>query len=330
MLSFFKLIRFPNLLIIAITQYAMRWGIIYPIVKSVDSALCTAFPERFTPGTITLQLSEFHFFLVVLSTMLIAAAGYIINDYFDVKLDRINKPDEVVVDTKINRRFAILWHSILNISAITIAFWLGFKAGMWKISIIYFVCAGGLWYYSTTFKRQLLTGNILISLFTALVPIVVIVFDVPLLIKNYSELIDEFNINFNRINYFVLGFSFFAFMTTLIREIIKDMEDIEGDKEYGCNTLPISIGIGKTKIIVIMLILLTIAAIGYIQFTQLPYKAYPSIFYLLFAVQIPLILLAIMVIRAKEPKQFTLPSKINKVIMLLGILYTLIIYNSFT
>jgi len=330
MTSFLKLIRFPNLLIIAATQYAMRWGIIYPIVKSVDNSLSQVLPERFSPGSITLQLSEFNFFLVVLSTILIAAAGYIINDYFDVKLDMVNKPEEVVVGSKIKRRSAILMHSILNFIAVAIATWLGFMAGIWKVGIIYFVCAGGLWYYSTTFKRQLLIGNILISIFTALVPIVVAVFEVPLILKKYSELITEFNINFNVIFNYILGFSFFAFTTTLIREIIKDIEDVEGDEQYGCKTLPISIGIPKTKFIIILLILFTMGAIGYVQYTQMAFEASLSINYLLFAVQLPLLILTFLLIRAKEPKQFKLPSLVTKLIMLFGILYTVIIYLSFT
>lgn len=329
-IGFLKLIRWPNLLIIAFTQYAIRWGVLYPVIFYINKILHQVFPFVVGPINLHLQLSEVEFFLVVLSTVFIAAAGYIINDYFDVKLDRINKPTEVVIGTKISRRAAILWHWILNALALGIALYLGYLANVWKlVGLIYFICASGLWFYSTTFKKQFIIGNLLVALFTALVPIVVGVFEIPLLIKKYGWLFAQTHVDISFMQKAVFAFAFFAFITTLIREIIKDIQDMEGDAAYGCETLPIKWGIAKSKLIIYGLLVITMSCIGYLMNSQFIAKAYSSFYYLLFAIQIPFLLLGISLFKSKIPKDFSIPSLLTKVIMLLGILYTVIIYTSF-
>ncbi|MBN8702898.1 MAG: geranylgeranylglycerol-phosphate geranylgeranyltransferase [Bacteroidetes bacterium] len=328
--SFLKLIRWPNLLIIAFTQYAIRWGVIYPVLHYVNSVLHQLYPDIVRETLISMQLSEFNFFLIVFSTVLIAAAGYIINDYFDVKLDRINKPDDVLIDVKISRRAAIMWHWVLNISALLIALYLGFLTNTWKIvGLIYFMCASGLWFYSTTFKKQFLIGNVLVALFTALVPILVGLFEIPLLLKKYGYLFIQTGIDISFMYKAIIAFSFFAFLTTLIRELIKDVQDIEGDKAYGCETLPIKWGIKKAKLVLYSLCVVTIGCIGYLMKSQYADGAVLSFYYLLFAVQVPLFVLIVSVFRSVEYKSFWLPSLITKVIMFLGVMYSAVIYISF-
>ncbi len=209
MLSFLKLIRVKNLLIIAFTQYTVRWCIIYPILKSHSVYY-------------KLQLSEFHFFLLVLSTVMIAAAGYIINDYFDVKIDKINKPERLIIDKGIKRRVAIGAHFVINILAIAIAVYVSHCVGVWKLALIHFICATGLWFYSTTFKRQFLIGNIIIACFTALVPLIVGIYEFLPAYRAYFPLEDH--LSFKAGWYFLLGFSAYAFIITFIREIIKDLK----------------------------------------------------------------------------------------------------------
>jgi len=329
MLAFLKLIRLPNLFIIALTQYAMRWGIIYPILKWINAYLSQTAPQLAEQDLFKLQLSEWQFFLLSLSTVMIAAAGYIINDYFDEKIDRINKPVQLIIDKGIKRRVAMGAHMVINFLAITIGVSLAYSIGMWKLGLIYFVSASGLWYYSTTFKRQFLVGNILVAFLTGLVPLMVGLFEIPLLIRQYGTLIAQYNINFNIIFNFIAGFSFFAFITTLIREILKDVEDMEGDQAFGCNTLPIALGIGKTKKIIASLILICILVIAYDQYTLFRSHAFLSFGYLLVLIQIPFMLLLYKTMKAKESKEFTFPEKLSKLIMILGILYSCIIYVEF-
>ena len=239
-MAILKLIRFQNLLIIAVTQYMMRLFILEPIL-AVNS---------FEP-----QLDHFHFFLLVFSSMAITAAGYVINDYFDMKTDLLNRPDTVIVGMRITRRWAMVIHIFLNSAGILTGIYLSWYVGMLGFGIVYILAAGLLWFYSTTYKRQFLIGNLIVSIFTAVVPFVVIVFEVPLLNREYGEIMIARGMNFNNILAWVGGFSFFAFLATLIREIIKDVEDFEGDAAYGRNTLPIVLGIRLTRILVIILIL---------------------------------------------------------------------------
>lgn len=328
MSAFLKLIRLPNLLIIVLTQYAVRWGIIFPMLKGINIYLNTNYPELIKADVLTLQMSEFQFFLLSLSTVMVAAAGYIINDYFDVKIDRINKPKKLVIDRGIKRRVAMAAHVVISFLAIGIGFMLAYKIGMWKLGMIYILCTAGLWYYSTSFKYTFLVGNLVIAIFTALVPLIVGLFEIPLLVQKYAILVTQFDVSFNHIFYFIVGFSFFAFITTLIREIIKDIYDMEGDREFGCNTMPIALGIAKTKYIVMGLTVLTMIALGYLQYLQFNSGDKLSFFYLLVFIQAPFLLLIYKTFRANEPKEFHFPETLTKIIMILGVLYTVVIYYS--
>src|ERR1017187_10122421 len=131
-IAFTKLIRLPNLLIIALAQYAMRWGVIYPMYQFINRQLLANFPDQITnPRIMKFQVDELHFFLLSLASMMIAAAGYIINDYFDVKIDRINKPGQMVIDKGIKRREAMLAHVVISGIAIIIALLVSYRLGLW-------------------------------------------------------------------------------------------------------------------------------------------------------------------------------------------------------
>ena len=258
MMDFLKLIRYKNLLIIAVTQYLMRYCVIYPILKV---------------SGLELQMDQFHFILLVLSSVLITAAGYVINDYFDTGTDMLNRPETVLVGKVINRKMAMLMHILLNLIGIGIGIYLSFKVNIVAFSAAYLAAAGVLWFYSTTYKRQFLIGNLIVAIFTGMVPFLVAIFEVPLLNQQYKEILLRLNMNFNNILGWVGGFSFFAFLSTLVREIIKDIEDFKGDKAFGRNTLPVVLGIRNSKIITICLIVLNIFALLYIYFRYLLHSA---------------------------------------------------------
>ncbi len=311
MLAFFKLIRLPNLLIIAFTQYMVRWCLIYPVLK--------------TQG-LELRLSNFYFFLVVIATVIIAAAGYVINDYFDVKIDKVNKPERLVIDKGVKRRVAMGAHTVMNVLAILIALYVSYAIGVWKIGLIYFICAVGLWFYSTTFKRQFLIGNIVIATFTAMVPIVVGLFDLIPCYTNYLSV--DYNLSFKNIIWYILAISSFGFLTTIIREIVKDIEDYEGDKEYGCETMPIVIGKKKSQLTVAVITLITMSYLAYFQLLLWTSNDKLSFYYFLFALQFPLAFLTFKITKAQDKKDFSFISNVTKLIMLLGICYLFIFaYN---
>lgn len=306
MLSFLKLIRVQNLLIIAFTQYVVRWCLIYPILKAQSSYY-------------TLQLSEFQFFLLVLSTVMIAAAGYIINDYFDVRPDKVNKPDRLIIDKGIKRRVAMGAHMVINILAFLIGLYVSYSIGSAKLAFAHFICISGLWFYSTTFKKQFLVGNLMIATFTAMVPFVVSVYEALACYKAYLPIDATFNLK--SVWIYSAGICFFSFLISLIHEILKDMEKLEGDKEYGYNTMPIAIGqkFSKTVIIIVSVVLLVFLA--YYQMQQYKLQEYLTVGYFLVALQFPLIYLAYKVVLATNKPAYQATRALTKGIMLAGICY---------
>lgn len=309
-----RLIRFQNLLIIAATQYIMRYCIIYPFLKI---------------NNFELQLSGFHFFLLVLSTVLIAAGGYVINDYFDTGTDRLNRPGKVVIDKSIQRRMAMLIHFLLNFTGIVIGIYLSFYIKVPELSVIFMLAAGLLWFYSTNYKRQFLVGNIVVSIMTGIVPLMVILYEMPLLNAKYGLIMLSYQANFNYIFFWIAAFSFFAFLTTLLREIIKDAEDFEGDSAFGMNTLPIIIGQKSTKIVISSLIvtclfLLTLVFIRFLLYRGISLDYLTAGYFLLFLV-LPFLFLLYKIIIAQDKKDFYTASQITKFIMLTGILYSFVV-----
>lgn len=312
MISFFRLIRLPNLLIIAFTQYMIRFCLIDPILNQ---------------SGFQLQMPEWEFALLVIATVFISAAGYIINDYFDIHIDSINKPSENVIDKHLGRQFAILAHGILSSIGVAIGIFVAWRSNILLTGgVLFTVSVIALWFYSTTYKYRFLSGNILVSLLTAIVPFMVVLFEIPRVIIHYNaELIDLKVQNkilpTNTILLWAGSYSVAAFMLSLIREIIKDMEDTQGDKEYGCRTIPIVLGIKKTKGIVSVLILLFMGGIGYVQKMQLDAKDMLSFSYFLIFVQFPLLFILLQIIKAADKKHFHLGSISVKAVMLSGIFF---------
>lgn len=305
--AFFRLIRYPNLLIIIATMYLIRWAVILPILKV---------------NNFQLQFSEFQFVLLVLSTVFLSAGGYVINDYFDRKADMVNRPKTVIVGTIIKRRSAMAIHIVLNVLAVITGFYLAFSIGLPNLGLIFIIISGILWFYSTTYKRQLLIGNLIVSVLVALVPLIVLLFEVPLLNRAYGNIMAGMGASFHYLTGWILGFSGFAFLTTLTREIVKDVEDFEGDQAFGRQTLPVVIGLRLTKLIIIMLLLVTIVAVFYIYFVYLTDRI--TLWYMLITLIIPMTLGIIFTLKAKNKNNYHRLSTLLKAIMLAGILYALV------
>ena len=277
------------------------------------------------------QLDELHFLVLVFSSMAITAAGYVINDYFDMKTDMLNRPDTVIVGKSISRRWAMAIHIMLNASGILAGVYLCWHTGMLGFAVAYALAAGLLWFYSTTYKRQFLIGNLIVAIFTAVVPFVVVIFEVPLLNQAYGEIMIARGMNFNNIIAWIGGFSFFAFLSTMIREIIKDIEDFEGDSAYGRNTLPIVLGIKSTKILVIVLILFLVFSLVYVYTRYLFRKPdgdidLLSLFWFTFMLALPFFYLIFRLIASESRKDYHFCSNMTKIIMLAGILYSVVFF----
>lgn len=213
LVGFFQASRVPNLFIIGTTQY-----------------LTLAFLTSSFHGKRELILS-FDFFLMAVSTVLISAGGYIINDYYDQKIDLINRPEKVVVGTKIRRRLAILAHFGLSISGIAVGFYLDIKIGV--VHIFSTFC---LWYYSNYLRRLPLIGNLIIAFLTSLTMLIVAIY-----------------IERNEILIYI--YAVFAFGIVLIREVIKDIEDFKGDSAFGVQSIPVLWGIRSAKAFIFLVVI---------------------------------------------------------------------------
>jgi len=237
--AYFKLVRFPILILIAIIQYSVRYFVLEPMLKI---------------NGFDLIMGDLNFAILVLSSILIAGGGYAINDYFDAKIDRLNKPKLVVLDRVIKRRIAMALHIGMTAIGFILATYVSYVEGMWKMNTIFLFIIFALWFYSTNLKQVFLAGNIIIALLAAFVPLIVGLFEIPLQNKAHPEIISELGFSiFNIPAYWIIGYSLLFGFLTLIREITKDIIDMKGDKAYGGNTIPISLGIKSTKTLLIFL-----------------------------------------------------------------------------
>lgn len=320
---FLKLIRFNNLLIVAATQYLILYCIIKPLINTEYSPLF----KRYNIS-LKLQFSDLDFLFLVLATVLITAAGYVINDYFDRKTDLHNRPDKVIIGTHISSRTAMTLHWLFNIVGVLLGFYVSYKIDMYSLGMVYVFITGLLWFYSTTFSKELLIGNVIIALLSALVPLLVAVYEIIPLNKVYVIHMRSIDLYFNKIIFWTLGYSFFAFFISLIREIIKDMEDLEGDNAYGRNTIPIAIGMNYTKTIVIALIIGVVFLIyfaTYVYITDLIHDILIPVSYFSVFIVAPLIYAAVKIATAQKTKDYTIASALVKISMVGGILFLIIL-----
>lgn len=276
-------------------------------------------------------MSEFLFLLLALATVFIAAGGYIINDYFDVKLDHINKPKQMIIGKTLSRRFAMFWHIIISALGIFLAAYVAWAIGHPFLVLIQLSAGGLLWYYSIKFKKQVLVGNVIIALLTALVPFTAGYYELAVMFDTIGESMYDTNLKYMLFNlqylvYWIIGYSGFAFLLSIVREIVKDMEDIEGDEAFGCRTLPIVHGIETAKrwangisifIALWIVVLMVVQAIS---------KDFLSLLYFGFFLLAPLIYVISNMIKAQDKKDFFMISQTIKLIMFLGITYTAVIY----
>ena len=318
MKAFFRLIRWQNLLIVILTMVLMRYAVIQPVLSRLSVAL-----EGSDIMTIplSLQLPWQYFVLLVAATVFITAGGYVINDYFDIKTDLINR-GKVIVGTSIPRRQAIMWHNIFNILGVAAGIYVSWRVGYIWLGLLFLMVSGLLYFYSASYKRQFLVGNIIVAVLTGMVPMLVVLYEAPAIFSFYGfNLHDAPDIAI--IFYWVGGFSLFAFLTTLTREIIKDIEDFEGDIAYGRNTIPVVIGILASRIVAISLIIVTVAALYIIWYFIL--HDLITLLYISITITFPLAWVIYKLTVSRNRKQIHVASNSMKLVMLTGILYSVVV-----
>jgi 4-hydroxybenzoate polyprenyltransferase len=294
LLGYVKLIRPINILMIIYVQVMIKYVI-------------------FGKNEVVVAMSDFQFALLVLATVLIAAAGNVVNDIFDVNIDSINKPTKVIVWRVIPERAAYNFYIILNVLGVAVGFYLSNQLGRPGLAAIFIVISALLYIYATHIKAMLLVGNILISLLVAMSLLVMVLFDIFPVIDVVNR---ELQLQYTRV---ILLYAGFAFFINLIREIVKDLEDIDGDQNGGRQTLPIVFGRKRATSMVFALGIIAMLAILFYTYKSISSFQTTTIMYFVFMVCAPLLYFCIQARDAKNNKQYARLSLILKIVMITGI-----------
>jgi 4-hydroxybenzoate polyprenyltransferase len=306
-LAFLRMLRIPNLFFIALTQLLFYNAIILPILSKIN------IPPSITWGP---------FILLVTASVLIAAAGYIINDYFDINIDQVNKPEGNVVDTIVSRRWAMAWHFVLSGIGILFSGYVAWRTGFWYILYGNFICVLLLFGYSVSLKRKLLSGNILISLLTAWVILIICIPEIKIETM-ISPGIAEAS---NKIIRIGILYAAFAFISSLIREAIKDIEDMKGDEKYGCRTMPIVWGVNAAKVYIAVWLVVIIALLAVLQVYVFRFEWWWAMCYSICMIGFPFVYIFIRLFKAASSKEYHSLSNWAKLVMLTGILSMIFFY----
>ena len=300
----FKLIRWQNLLMIAIAQILIKYALLEPFKDSygVETAL--------TPLGVA---------VLVLATLCIAAAGYIINDIQDVEADEINKPKKVIIGNHISEKTATNLFILFNVFGVALGYYLAYSINQTGFFALFVIVSGILYLYSTYLKQLLLLGHVVISFLVALNLIFVALFDLLPMVTESNREIQVFFLDL------ILDYAIFAFMINLFRELIKSLEDVEGDHKIGVQSLPIVLGRERAnKLIFFLGLIPTCLIIGYIS--SYFFKQTAVVGYFLVFVVAPLLYVNIKLYTAKTKKEYTLLSTILKGVMFTG-MCSLLLYD---
>ena len=291
-MKYLKLIRFQNLVVMVLIQYLIRFTLIIPSYGKENI------------------LSDFYFALLLFSILLIVSAGYSINDYFDIKVDSENKDEHVIVGRTIKRRIALVIHFILTSVGLILGFYITYKINQLVISIILIVCAYILWVYNLKLKRIFFLANLIVAGLSAIFVTSIAILEI-LLNYNHKASIDNITT--------LTVIATFAFILSLMHEIIKDLKTVEGDKKYKIRTLPTVWGLLKTKEFLKWLSIITAFIISVIAITKFKTNITALSYAFIFIIG-PLFLFNVWVYKAQQMIDYERISKLNKFIIFAGIM----------
>ena len=310
--DFMALVRWQNVLMTAIVVYVMEKWVATPILSMAY------FGE---------QLPWYVLFLLIFACCFIAAGGYVINDYFDVKIDAINRPDRLIVTRGISKKQAMLLFQILTLTGVVCGLAAAWLVRSWVLAVIFIFVPGLLWFYSASYKRMLIIGNLIVALVASLTPLVVAIANVAYLRMHYTNVngIDVLALTTlpHDIYVWIGGFAAFAFIGTLIREIIKDMQDQMGDRELECHTLPVVLGELPTKIIVTVLVLLMAGAIIRLAWWVIPSPLTSR--YAIFGLLVPIACTLYQLWVARISSDYRIAQNVMKFVLLMGTLFSFVV-----
>ena len=293
-MKYLSLFRYKNLIIVALTQVLLRYFL-------------------FEPYGIDITLSDFGYALLILATVCLTAGGNVINDIYDIETDTVNKPTKVLIGKHISEKTAYTLFVVLNVSAVSIGFYLSNIIGKPGFSALFIIISALLYIYASYLKRTILIGNIVISLLVAFVIIVVAIFDLMPVIDYSNAGLQQFIFSI------MLDYAIFAFFINLIREMVKDQQDVKGDYNAGIQSLPIALGQSRTNKVIAVIISIVIAGLILYIYTYLFKNAF-AMLYVLFLIVGPLLYTLIRVLSASTAKDYKHISTILKGVLFTGLL----------
>lgn len=264
--------------------------------------------------SISLALNDWQYLLLILATVMIAAGGYVINNIMDQATDNDNKPNQVVVGKGISEVTAYNVYFFVTVLGVALGFYLSNVIAKPGFASIFIVISATLYLYATSLKQMLLIGNFVVALLLAFSVIIIGIFDLLPAInpENKIAMADLFSI--------LLDYALFAFIINFIREIVKDLEDVNGDYNQGMNTLPIALGIARTSKLVLGLSLIPLVmVVVYIKTYFFAFDLYFATLYALIFIVAPLIYFSIKMADAKKTQDFHHLSTVLKLIILFGL-----------
>ena len=300
--SFFKLIRWINLIIIALSMYFIRSFVILPGLRL----------------NINGGMNTFDFVLLVVATLSIAVGGYLINDLADKEIDDLNKPGINQVDVAFSTKTVTLFYWIFTLIGVVTGSWLSVNTGRSNYSFIFILTAGLLWFYAKRYKCQPITGNVVVAFLSALSFGLVWLFEFTVVVKTMVH-IPAFKDHFLFTNKIVLLYMGFAFLVSLVRELIKDIEDYRGDDRFGCRTFAVVYGTGASKKAALLVLFFGLIFSGYAQFIFYQ-SGLNTLFYYFFVLDILFFINIIRLYKAEDKSQYSMLSAHLKILMAAGIL----------
>ena len=315
-----NLVRWGNLLFLAVLIWVMeKW-------VAVSVFYTFGLPE---------VLPEPVLWLLIAATVLIAAGGYVINDYFDIKIDRINRPDRVIVSETVSKPAAMRLSIGLSATGMVLGILTAVLVHSWTLGVIFVLVPGLLWFYSSAYKRQFVIGNLIVAFVSAVTPFLVglaneSMFGSFLESRDLVTITDRLAPSITYLYAWLGGFSALIFLYTWIREILKDMQDQMGDRELECRTMPIKWGESGTKIFVTVLTVLTMALLCWLQWGVLPFPHEwnsLSTRFLIFGMLIPLACVLWLMWAGRISSDYRNAQLLMKFAMFLGLMYSFVIHH---
>jgi len=310
--DYMTLVRWQNLLMTAVVLFVMEKWVATPILRAAY------FGE---------QLPWWLLALLILATVLVAAGGYVINDYFDVKIDAINRPDRLIVTRSVSKQQAMRLFQVLTVAGVLCGLAAAWCVRSWVVAVIFVFVPGLLWFYSASYKRQLIIGNLTVALVSAICPLLIAVSNVAYLKMHFTDInginVLDYTTLPRDIYLWIGGFAAFAFLGTWIREIIKDMQDQMGDRELECHSMPVVFGEQPTKIIVTVMLVLMAGAVCWLAWCVMPSPLTKR--YALFGLLVPIACVLWLLWSARISSDYRTTQLVMKFVLFMGVLYSFVI-----